>query len=69
MRNVYLDEPTDSTVLMVDGDIQCTGILSSDGSLFDKPLTFSRTSGTDWTEDINYDGGTAVTIKIPHHKR
>ena len=59
------DEPTDSTVLMVDGDIQCTGILSSDGSLFDKPLTFSRTSGTDWTEDINYDGGTAVTVKIP----
>jgi len=59
------DEPTDSTVLMVDGDIQCTGIVSSDGSLFDKALTFSRTSGTDWTEDIVYDGGTAVTIKIP----
>ena len=58
-------DPTASTVLSVDGDIKCTGIVSSDGSLLDQPLTFSRTSGTNWTEDIVYDGGTALTVKIP----
>ena len=58
-------DPTSTTVLSVDGDIKCTGIVSSDGSLLDQPLTFSRTSGTNWTEDIVYDGGTALTVKIP----